>query len=69
KAADQLKALGNELMANGDYDGAIAKYTAAIELNGTNAVYYSNRAAAYSQVSQHDKAYDDAAKALEIDPN
>ena len=44
--ADALKAEGNRAMANKNFSEAIKKYTEAIELDGTNVVYLSNRAAA-----------------------
>lgn len=40
-------------MAGKDYATAIALYTSAIQADPTNAVYYANRAAAYSQNNQH----------------
>ena len=51
------------------YDEAIASYTKAIELDPTNPVYYSNRAAAYSSKASHDEAVLDAEKAIEVDPS
>lgn len=66
--AEKLKQTGNGLMSRKDYSKAIESYTEAISLDGTNAVYYSNRAAAYSSLGEHDKAIEDSEKALEIDP-
>ncbi|GMM36788.1 Sgt2 protein [Saccharomycopsis crataegensis] len=66
--AEALKAEGNKVMAAQDFEAAIAKYTQAIEVLDTNAVYYSNRAAAYSSVGKHNLAIKDANKAIELDP-
>ncbi|KAK6458640.1 uncharacterized protein RJT20DRAFT_131803 [Scheffersomyces xylosifermentans] len=67
--ADELKVQGNRAMAAKNFTEAIAKYTEAIELDGTNVVYLSNRAAAYSSSSQHQKAVEDAEKAIELNPD
>lgn len=67
--ADGLKSEGNKAMANKNFSEAIEKYTAAIELDGSNVVYLSNRAAAYSSSSQHENAVKDAEKAIELNPN
>ncbi|KAK7694270.1 hypothetical protein QCA50_001450 [Cerrena zonata] len=67
-AAEALKAKGNAAMSSKNYDEAIASYTKAIDLNPTNAVYYSNRAAAHSSKGSHDEAVLDAEKAIEVDP-
>jgi len=67
--ADELKVQGNRAMAAKDFAEAIAKYTEAIELDGSNVVYLSNRAAAYSSSSQHQKAVEDAEKAIELKPD
>lgn len=66
--AEALKLEGNRAMAAKDFDTAIAKYTSAIELIPTNAVYLSNRAAAYSSLRKHDLALKDAKKATEVEP-
>lgn len=66
--ADALKAEGNKAMAARDFATAIAKYSDAIALDSTNVVYLSNRAAAYSSASQHDKAVADAKSAIAVDP-
>lgn len=67
--AEALKGEGNKLLAAKDFKGAVEKYTAAIDCDGNNAVYYANRAAAYSQLQQHESAVYDAKKALQVNPN
>lgn len=67
--ADELKVQGNRAMALKDYPEAIAKYTEAIGLDPTNVVYLSNRAAAHSSYQKHDKAVEDAEKAIKLNPN
>jgi len=54
-------------MSAKNYDGAIESYTKAIELDGGNPVFYSNRAAAYSSKNDHLSAIGDAEKAIAID--
>ncbi|GAA6003735.1 hypothetical protein JCM10207_003570 [Rhodosporidiobolus poonsookiae] len=68
QAAEAAKSRGNQLMAKKDYPGAIAAYGEAIEKDGSNAVYWSNRAAAYSQIQEHQSAVSDAREAIKIDP-
>lgn len=69
QAAEALKASGNAKMSARAYAEAIEEYTKAIELDGRNPVYFSNRAAAYSSIENHDGAIADAEKAIELDPN
>ncbi|KAH8835965.1 putative cytoplasm protein [Flagelloscypha sp. PMI_526] len=66
--AEKLKASGNTFMSSKDYKAAIEAYTKAIDLNPENAVYYSNRAAAYSSAGDHLSAIGDAEQAIAIDP-
>ncbi|OBZ80051.1 Small glutamine-rich tetratricopeptide repeat-containing protein alpha [Grifola frondosa] len=68
-AAEKLKSDGNAQMSGKKYDEAISSYTRAIALDSTNAVYYSNRAAAYSSKGDHPSAVLDAEKAIEVDPS
>ncbi|KAM5532777.1 hypothetical protein V8D89_013574 [Ganoderma adspersum] len=68
-AAEKHKAAGNAHMSAKKYDDAIKSYTQAIGLDPTNAVYYSNRAAAYSSKNEHSSAVFDAEKAIETDPS
>ena len=67
--AEKLKQKGNTLMSGKKYDEAIQVYTEAIDLDSTNPVYYSNRAAAYSSKADHLLAIGDAEKAIEVDPS
>lgn len=52
-----------------DYENAIKYYTEALELNPSNAIYYSNRSLAYLRTECYGYALADATKALEIDKN
>lgn len=56
-------------MSRKRYSEAIAAYTKAIALEGSNHVYYSNRAAAHSSNGDHASAVNDAQKAIELDPS
>lgn len=56
-------------MSGKRYDEAIESYTKAVNADPTNPVYYSNRAAAFSSIEDHDSAIDDAKKAAELDPS
>ncbi|KAI7745372.1 hypothetical protein M8C21_004467 [Ambrosia artemisiifolia] len=67
--ADTFKLQGNKAMQSKVYSDAIELYTIAIALCNDNAVYYCNRAAAYTQNNQHTEAIHDCHKAIEIDPN
>jgi len=66
--AEKLKNDGNNLMKSEQFSEALLCYTRAIELDGRNAVYYCNRAAAHSKMNQHQAAIDDCRKAIAIDP-
>ena len=67
--AEKLKAKGNQFMSSKQYDAAISAYDEAIARDPTNAVYYSNRAAAYSSKGSHQDAVENAEKAIELDPS
>ncbi|KAI6085867.1 hypothetical protein F4821DRAFT_239776 [Hypoxylon rubiginosum] len=66
--AEDLKAKGNRAMAAKDYPTAIDLYTQALSLSPRNAVYLSNRAAAYSAARDHGSARADAERAVQLDP-
>lgn len=50
--AAQLKAEGNALFAKKNFKQAIQKYGEAIDVDGNNAVLYSNRAACHLNLQQ-----------------
>ncbi|XP_071701970.1 uncharacterized protein [Rutidosis leptorrhynchoides] len=67
--ADTFKLQGNKAMQAKLYPDAIELYSIAIALVDDNAVYYCNRAAAYTQANQYTEAIRDCNKAIEVDPN
>ncbi|KAH3673207.1 hypothetical protein WICMUC_003825 [Wickerhamomyces mucosus] len=67
--AEALKLEGNKAVAAKNFQTAVEKYSAAIDLDSNNPVYFSNRAAAYSSLRDHENAVKDAKSAIGIDPN
>ncbi|KAK8580246.1 hypothetical protein V6N13_143363 [Hibiscus sabdariffa] len=67
--ADTFKSQGNRAMQSKLYSDAIELYSIAISLWDDNAVYYCNRAAAYTQIHKYNEAIRDCLKSIEIDPN
>jgi small glutamine-rich tetratricopeptide repeat-containing protein alpha len=65
--AEKLKQEGNALMSSKKYDEAVEMYNKAIALDGSNPVFYSNRAAAYSSKGDHLAAIGDANSAIKVD--
>jgi small glutamine-rich tetratricopeptide repeat-containing protein alpha len=61
--------VGNAKLVEKKYQEAIDYYTQAIDLTPSNAIYYCNRAAAYSQQSKHEDAVMDCETAISIDPS
>eukprot|EP01084_Bolivina_argentea_P269882 458794_1 len=68
KQAQLFKIEGNKLFKQKKYQRAIVEYTKAINLDPSNAIFYSNRALAYTKLNHYEKAVTDAHKASEIDP-
>jgi small glutamine-rich tetratricopeptide repeat-containing protein alpha len=68
KQAEALKSKGNAAMAQRDYPTAIDFYTQALALHPGNAIFLSNRAAAYSAARDHEAARADAEAAVAVDP-
>lgn len=66
--AEELKGLGNKKMGDKKYQQAIDHYTQAIAIDDKNAVYWGNRAAAYSQLEKHSEAAEDSQNAINCDP-
>ncbi|KAH6946121.1 hypothetical protein HPB50_011759 [Hyalomma asiaticum] len=69
RLAETKKEEGNELYGLQKYDEAVKRYTEAIELDGSNIAYYSNRAACYMMLGNHRAALDDCHQALQRDPH
>lgn len=69
KKAEDCKSKGNLHMKNLEFSEAVTEYTRAIELNPNNAVYFCNRAAAYSKLDQHTAAIVDCKQAIALDPS
>ncbi|KAI0159566.1 hypothetical protein GGR57DRAFT_428966 [Xylariaceae sp. FL1272] len=66
--AEDLKVQGNKAMNAKDYPKAIDLYGQALALNPGNALFLSNRAAAYSAAKDHESARADAEAAVSSDP-
>ena len=65
----QFKAKGNAALQSKNPSLAIEHYTSAINLDGTNHVYYSNRSAAYLSKGDGTNALNDANSCLGLNPN
>ena len=68
QSADEFFNRGNVKGDLGDYQGAIADYTKAIEINPQDAAAYNNRCWNRYLSSQYKRALPDCDKALSIDP-
>ncbi|KAK0577562.1 hypothetical protein LWI29_035146 [Acer saccharum] len=66
--AETFKSQGNRAMQSKIYSDAIELYSFAIALCENIAVYYCNRAAAYTQIHKYTEAISDCLKSIEIDP-
>uniref|UniRef100_A0AAV1UDG4 Hsp70-Hsp90 organising protein n=1 Tax=Peronospora matthiolae TaxID=2874970 RepID=A0AAV1UDG4_9STRA len=64
----EAKNEGNEFFKNGDFPKAVERYTEAIKRDPSCAVYYANRAAAYTKLTSFNEAKKDCEKAIELDP-
>ncbi|KAF4045374.1 DnaJ domain [Phytophthora infestans] len=68
--AEAFKGEGNKLLADKQFSDAVEMYTRAIKLDPENAVYYSNRSAAYLAMGDaRGKALKDAEKCIELKPD
>lgn len=66
--SERLKGTGNAAMQKKNYQAAVEAYTKALEIAPLNPIYLSNRAAAYSAMSNHELAKNDAELATAADP-
>jgi len=67
--AEKMKTEGNNLMRAEKFTEALDMYTKAIELDGTNPVFYCNRAASHSKMNNHHFAIEDCQRAIDMDPS
>eukprot|EP01084_Bolivina_argentea_P096755 173935_1 len=67
--AEICKEEGNTFMKQKKYQQAVDSYTKSIHLNPKNAVYYSNRAAAYIFLEDYKNAIIDSNISMQINPN
>jgi len=67
--AERLKTEGNNLMRTDKFVEALEMYSKAIELDGSNPVFYCNRAAAHSKMNNHHLAIEDCQRAIDMDPS
>lgn len=67
--AISLKDEGNAFLKQHKYADAISKYSAAIELDPKNAIFFSNRAQAHISLEEYGLAIADCDQALAVDPN
>ena len=64
-----MKTEGNNLMRTEKFQEALDMYSKAIELDGSNPVFYCNRAAAHSKMNNHHLAIEDCQRAIDMDPS
>lgn len=69
ESAKAWEVLGNCLQEEGDMQGAINSYTAALRLDRSIANVYSNRALAYRKLKQFDNACADMESLVRLEPN
>jgi len=68
-SAAEWKAKGNAALQSGDATLAVECYTKAIDLDGSNHVYYSNRSAAYLKKGDGNNALEDASSCIGLNPD
>lgn len=71
--AEELKAQGNELFKQGEYQQSADRYTAAlricpVDFSAERSILYANRAAAKTKLNFKPSAIDDCTKAIEHNP-
>ncbi|PRW57006.1 hsp70-Hsp90 organizing 2 [Chlorella sorokiniana] len=66
--AEQIKAKGNAAFSAGKLDEAVKLFTRCIELDASNHIYHSNRAAAHTGLKDYKAAVRDARRCTELKP-
>jgi len=67
--AERYKQQGNDALKAERFAEALSLYNKAIEADGSNAVYYSNRAAAKIHLQKYSSAIDDCKTAISLNPS
>jgi import receptor subunit TOM70 len=67
--ASLFKTAGNHVYNEKNYNRAIELYGSAIGCDGTDPIFFSNRAACYNALQQYDKVIEDTTKALDLKPD
>jgi len=65
-AAENWKNQGNQAFQKGQHQEAIKCYSKAIDIDGNNHVYFTNRATAYASIEEWEKCLSDSNKAIAI---
>uniref|UniRef100_A0A061R1E4 Stress-induced-phosphoprotein 1 n=1 Tax=Tetraselmis sp. GSL018 TaxID=582737 RepID=A0A061R1E4_9CHLO len=65
-SAEELKAKGNAAFSAGNFAEAVQHFSAAIDLDPSNHVLYSNRSACKASLKQYQEALEDANKVVEL---
>lgn len=65
KDADTAKAEGNEAYKQKDFQKALDCYDKAIELDPTDMLYHTNKAAVFYEMKQYDKCIEECDKAIQ----
>ncbi|MBK8609204.1 MAG: tetratricopeptide repeat protein [Chitinophagaceae bacterium] len=68
QTAGDLIEMGNSKYSNKDYEGALADYDKAVELDANNIFAYYNRGNVKNRLKNYDGAIADYSKAIEINP-
>ena len=66
--AERIKAQGNTAFSAGKHEEAVALFSRCIELDATNHIYWSNRAAAQTGRKEYAAAARDAQRCTELKP-
>jgi len=67
--AQELKGIANKAFSSGNFQVAIENFTAAIELDPTDHVFFSNRSASYASLGNFTNALEDGNTCVKLKPD